>query len=444
MSFSSVLNIARSALFAQQRAMSLTAGNIANAQTPGYTRRRLVLQAVGFGGFGSGVSATEITRTRDPFLDASYRREAGFLGTAQSRNYFLSQVEGAMNEPSDGGVSAALDDFFNAFGSLAADPSNPVNREEVRASGDRLAQRIRRLAQSINDALKQAKTSLSSEIDDVNATARRIAELNQRIQSAGGADGAASDLLDQRDQLVDHLAGMLPVQVTEAGDGSITVNTGGVTLVTGGSVQTLEIKNPDGGPTGIGPKSGAALLSPESGSLKALTDLTATTLPSYLDKLDALAREVVTRVNGLHEGGTTADGRTGVDFFDPNGVTAATIGLSADVSASTDAIMSQGGPLRAISALAGGKIEGLGGATFGDFYSAFAADVGRSVRDAQVDEAACRSLTDQADTRRASVEGVSVDEEMVNLIGQQEAYQAAARLVGVADQMIQELLAITA
>ncbi len=443
MSFSSVLNIARSALFVQQRAMSLTAGNIANAQTPGYTRRRLVLEAAGFGGFGSGVRAAEMTRTRDPFLDASYRREVGFLGTAQSNNYFLTQVEGAMNEPSDGGVSAALDSFFNAFGTLAGDPANPVSREEVRASGDRLAQRIRRLALSITDAQNQAKASLSSEIADVNATAQRIADMNQRIQAAGGSAGASADLLDQRDQLVDRLAGMLPVQVTQAGDGSITVNTGGVTLVTGGNVQALEVKSLGAGGTGIGPKSGGALLSPESGSIKALTELTATTLPGYLDKLDSLAREVVTRVNALHESGTTADGRTGVDFFDPNGVTAATINLSADVTASTDAVLEEGDPLRAIGSLAGGSIDGLGGATFSDFYSAFAANVGRSVRDAQIDEAACRSLTAEADSRRASVEGVSVDEEMVNLIGQQEAYQAAARLVGVADQMIQEILSIT-
>jgi flagellar hook-associated protein 1 FlgK len=367
----------------------------------------------------------------------------GFLGTAQSNNYFLTQVEGAMNEPSDGGVSAALDSFFNAFGTLAGDPANPVSREEVRASGDRLTQRIRRLARSIADAQNQAKASLSSEIADVNATAQRIADMNQRIQAAGGGDGASPDLLDQRDRLVDRLAGMLPVQVTEAGDGSITVNTGGVTLVTGGSVQALEVKSLGAGGTGIGPKAGSALLSPESGTIKALTELTATTLPGYLDKLDSLAREVVTRVNALHESGTTADGRSGVDFFDPNGVTAATIRLSDAVTASTDAVLKDGDPLRAIGSLAGQPIDGLGGATFGDFYSAFAADVGRSVRNAQDDEAACQSLTAEADSRRASVEGVSVDEEMVNLIGQQEAYQAAARLVGVADQMIQEILSIT-
>lgn len=157
----------------------------------------------------------------------------------------------------------------------------------------------------------------------------------------------------------------------------------------------------------------------------------------------------MTEINTLHRSGTSATGETGVDFFNADGLTAGTIALSDAVESSASAIAAgasaQSGDNSValdLAALGQKGIDSLDGQTFNDHYAAFAASVGNSVLDSTQNEAASQTLVSHAETWRSSVGGVSVDEEMVNMIGQQEAYQAAARLITVADQMIQEILQI--
>jgi flagellar hook-associated protein 1 FlgK len=172
-----------------------------------------------------------------------------------------------------------------------------------------------------------------------------------------------------------------------------------------------------------------------------------TTLPDMRRELDRLAGDIVGRVNELHRQGTNARGETGVDFFDPAGVTATSIGLSAAVSESSNAIAAgrgsgSGDNTLALDMAALGEEDrpGLDGRTFGSFYAVFVSALGRSTRDAAQDESAATALLDNAESWRQGVSGVSVEEEMVQLISQQEAYTAAARLVSVADGMVQEIL----
>ena len=453
MSLSSILNIARSALMMQQWAMNVTSNNIANAQTPGYSRQRLLFQPGMYGGVsgigaGGGFLSAHLTRVRDSFLDSAYRRESGFLGMASTTRYFLENVEKAVNEPSDSGVSAALDDLFRSFGDLAEDPTGSVSREEVRHAAERFIQRLRHLDAALDAAATEAADRLQQGIEQLNSISEKIASLNEKILASSSSAGGDPELLDQRDQLVDQLAGMLPIQVSQADNGSLVVKTGGITLVSGSSHEKLLVAR-DGNAVTLSTGSGAEALDPQGGSLKALMDLTTQTLPDYRRQLDALARSVVTEVNALHRNGTTAAGETGVDFFDPDGVTAGTISLSDAVLASTDAIAAAAGTeagdnsvARQLAELGEKKIDDLDGRTFTGYYAGFAASLGSSVRGARQDEAAARSLADGAQASRESVSGVSIEEEMVTLIGQQEAYTAAARLVGVADQMVQEILRI--
>ena len=178
----------------------------------------------------------------------------------------------------------------------------------------------------------------------------------------------------------------------------------------------------------------------KSGSLRALCELTTTTLPGIQQQLDSLAQALVTTVNGIHRTGYTLTGATGTDFFDPAGVTAQSIALAPAVAASGDAIAAAGtaapGDSDIAQQLAGLSTTGiaaLGGKSFRDFYVDLAGSVGADVSGASQNTDAYQAMVDQADTMRASVSGVSVDEEMVALISQQQAYSAAARIVKVAD-----------
>jgi len=282
MALSNIFAIARSALMAHQRAMNITANNIANAQTPGYTRQRLVLGAPGAASgftFGTGVSSVGIERIRDPFLDAGYRRESGFLGTSSTMKRFLQQVEAAVNEPSDTGVASALDAMFSAFGDLANDPSSAATREQVRRAAERFTYQLNHLSDSINDTMDASVKKMKSDVNDVNDISSKIATLNERILVSARSGGPSPELLDQRDQLLDSLSGYLSVEVSEADNGTLTVATDGMTLVSGGASFAVEVKPITGGGFGIGPAAGKEVLNLTSGSLKGLTELTAVELP---------------------------------------------------------------------------------------------------------------------------------------------------------------------
>lgn len=447
MSFGALLNIARSALYTQQRAMALSAQNIANARTPGYTRQHLEIETAGA---WSGVT-DRIERDRDVFLDIAWRRESGTFGSASTTKYYLDQVEAAVNEPSDSGVSAALNDFFQSFGALADDPNNAVAREEVRGSARRFIHHLKLLAQSLDQSKDGALSQLEAQIDETNALGGQIAELNEKILAASRSGEGSHELMDKRDQLLDQLSGLVTIQVESADDGTLTVMTGGVTLVTGDTSRGLELKNLGNGRYEVGSRSAPEAVIPPGGSIQALASMVSTRLPDLRSRLDRLAAEVVTRVNELHRQGVDAKGRTGINFFDPNNLTAGTISLSGDVLGSADAIAAgrsgetgDNSLALDISALGQKGIPGLDNRSFGSYYAVFVAGVGRDVRESEQDQTAAEALLSNADTARSSVSGVSTEEEMVGLIAQQESYSAAARLVGVADSMVQEILKFVA
>lgn len=451
MSLQSLLSIARSALFAHQRAMDVTAHNVANANTPGYSRQRLVLSAETpqYGALfpaGRGVSATAIERTRDQFYDASYRRDTGGLNTATTLKDYLGRIETVMQEPSDTGIAAAMDGLFNSFGDLANNPTSQPDREVVKQSAQRLVQQLHALDAQVSRVAQGALEDMRAQVNEVNRLAARIADLNVRITTEAGANGVAPDLMDQRDNLLDQLSQYADVRVLTRTDGSVGVVAGDTMLVDGPSHTDLAVGAVGSGWGTVTAGSGAPA-NLGGGSLGALMDLTQTRLPAIRAKLDQLAQAMVTEVNSRHRAGYTPSGATNVDFFDPAGVTAGSIQLSAAIQTSSGNIAAAGvnapgdsAVALQLSALGSVGIASLGGATMREFYVGVASQVGLDVSNAADDVTAQSTLVDRADQARAAVSGVSVDEEMVNLISQQQAYQAAARLINVADQMMQDLL----
>ncbi|MCC6649639.1 MAG: flagellar hook-associated protein FlgK [Candidatus Eisenbacteria bacterium] len=451
MSLQSMLSIARSALFTHQRSMDVTAHNIANANTPGYSRQRLMLRPATplvepLYTLGRGVEASTLQRSRDTFYDASYRSDNGLLGRASTLRDYLSQVESSMNEPSDSAISSSLDNLFRSFSDLSGDPANHTNRELVSSAARRLVDQLHSLATALGRTHQEALDHLNVQVTDVNALTARIADLNTKIQASGGPAHSVPDLMDQRDLLVDQLSAQLNVRVLDRGDGSIGVLAGDTLLVDGARNTELAVTTVGAG-YGIAPAGGGAPIDPQSGSIKALTEVTQVKLPALRARLDQLASSLVTEFNAVHSGGFTLSGATGVDFFDPSGTTAGTIKLSAQVSASSDNIAASangaagnGAIAAQLAAFASTGVASLGGRTLREHYVVLAADVGLDVRNSEHDIEAQQVLVDRSEQSREAVSGVNVDEEMISLITQQQAYQAASRLVNVADQMMQDLL----
>jgi flagellar hook-associated protein 1 FlgK len=450
MSMQSLLSIARSALLVHQRAMDVTGHNIANASTPGYTRQRLELSAAtpqwgALYPIGRGVTADALTRTRDRFFDASYREESGSLGLAKSLKDYLGRVEATMGEPSDSGIAAGLDGFFRSLSDLANDPANRIARDQVRQTATRLAQQVRSLDGTLGRIAQDGLADFRSQVGAVNSLAQQIAQLNGQIQATGGPAHTSSDLMDERDRLLDQLASYGDVRVMDRGDGSVGVMLGDTLLVDGGSVQALEVVTVGAG-YGVGVTGGGAVRL-AGGSLAGLADLTQNWLPNAEAQLDQLAQALVTEVNAIHRNGYTLAGTTGVDFFDPAGTSAGNLQLSAAVLASSDNIAAagtnasgDGAIAQQLAGLSQRGLASLGGKSLREHWIGMAGWVGSGVESATRDESAAMTLVDRSDELRTSVSGVSVDEEMVALLGQQQAYTAAARLVQVASDMMDEVL----
>lgn len=450
MSLVSMLSIARSAMLVHQRAMAVTANNVANAQTPGYSRQRLNLASASpflspQGPLGRGVSDGGVTRARSEFFDSAYRRDNGLLFSSSTLGDFLGQVEAAVHEPSDFGIAAGMDGFFGAFADLANAPTSGVNRTLVVQGAVTLVNRLHQLDGALTQAGQDALTQMRTDLEQANSILKRIADLNNQVVAARGAAGSAPDLEDMRDAAVDELSRLAAVRVLTRPDGSIGVLAGNALVVDGANVQPLALAAAPGG--GFVFTAGGNPMDPQAGSLKTLSDLTTTILPGIRGQLDALVSGLVSEVNAVHRAGYTATGATNTDFFDPAGVTAGSIQVSAAILASPDEIAAggtaapgDGSIALAIGGMASAPLAALGGRSARDVYTELAGAVGAAVRDAQQNASTQLALTERADTMRSSVSGVSIDEEMVGLIGQQQAYAAAAHLVKTANDMMEEIL----
>jgi flagellar hook-associated protein 1 FlgK len=452
MSLTSLLSIARTALLTQQRAIDTTGHNIANASTEGYSRQRLNLapqvpQQTGFGQMGRGVSIIGISRARDQFLDAGYRRENGDRGRYGMTRDMLGQIEQVFGEPSDNGLAAGIDALFSAFGDLANDPAGKAPRVLAREAAATLTQSFHDADRRLAAAGAEVTNRMEAIVSDVNDIMRRIADLNTRVRAGSAGEREAPDLSDERDKLVDQLSAVVGVRVLAREDGTIGVAAGDALLVDGGQFTTFEVRDLGNGAYGIGVAGAKGTINVQSGQLAALVELSGVTIPGIRARLDALAAGIVAEVNAIHRGGTTLSGGTGVDFFNPNGRTAASIALSGEIAATTDNIAAgrSGGGVDNANALAIAALRTTGvgsfeGASIGQAYQEIVTDIGVLGQAAGRQYDAQDVVASHADAMRQSVSGVSIDEEMTNLISQQNAFAAAARLVSVADQMMQDVI----
>lgn len=481
--FGSILSIARSAIAAQQTAVQVISQNVANAETEGYSRQRAELvastpQRFGFGSVGTGVLVGNVVRMRDSLLDANYRTEASTAEGFGLRRDLLTQVESIFGEPSDQALSSSLDAFWSSWSDLSNNPGSSSAQAVVKQRGIEVASTLNRLASRLNDLEATTRTRLASSVDEVNRLANQLGELNGKITAAEVSGGQAPDLRDARDKIADQLAKIGGARIIPQSNGTVSFLIGGVTIVDGKFARPIEVRT--GPPTGIGLVGDVDSLPQVEGPLGAIATLLNTDIPSIRTKLDSLAKGLVNGVNYLHTSGWTAAGDalgngnwniatppTGsrVNFFSPTGVTAMSITISAEVAANAGVIASgstQNAPGDNALALTIGSLRdgngiaalqtsmgavafaaqiGLtGGATFGDAYRDTVTNVGMEVRAADSSATVYETLASQADTRRSSVNGVSIDEELTLLIRHQQAFQAASRLVRVADEMAQALL----
>ncbi len=451
MAISVGLNSAVRALLVQQQAMDAVAHNVANVNTPGYSRQRIHLGSVApsDGGVGQGVEMLSLERVRDLFVDFQIRTESHAAGEYGARADSLSLVELSFGEPSDNGLRAILGQFFNSWRDLANAPGQSAARSAVVQAGETLAFAANRLAASLGDIRTDANTRLQASVGEVNDLAKRVLALNQSIVEMRAGGDPAADLTDQRDLALDRLASLVDMRVMEHEDGHVDVFVGGRALVSGVRTNTINLVN---NPLNqnfydLQWSSDNATVRIASGEVGGLLHQRDVDIPGRLTDLNTLMAQVITDVNTAHAAGFALDGvTTGTAFF--TGTDASSIGVNAAIAGNLGLVAAAsagGAPGDGSGALAVADLQSAtnltgNSETYDAFFNGMITRLGVAVRDAEGIAGAQGATIRHLEQLRASTSGVNLDEEMVNLIQYQKGYEAAARVIQAIDEMVQQML----
>ena len=252
------LDIAISALRANQYALNVTGHNIANAGTEGYHRQEAVFlpgtttsggtsTGQGIPQLGTGVTIHEVRRLQSGQMDGQIRQMSQFLGSYSAQSDSLQQVESVFGEPGGTGLSTVLDKFWNAWEELASNPEDRSARIGVVEAGVALSDRFRTLHDSLHEVQVQADQTIQSDVSRINTLAHEIADIDRELVRTSTGVVAPNDLLDRRGILLDELSNLARIQTFGDGGGDFIVSIGGKVLVQGDHVTEIAVSTgPDG------------------------------------------------------------------------------------------------------------------------------------------------------------------------------------------------------
>jgi flagellar hook-associated protein 1 FlgK len=451
------ISTALNALMAQRTAVNVTGQNIANANTVGYTRQRAELTAierVGLPGqYGSrdqvgwGVNVTSVSRLNDAFVDARQRDARSSAAYADSQASALGQVESILGEPSDTGLSSQLDAFWASWQAVATEPDNIAARQGVLSKATTLATSLQQGRGSVERAFTDERTRLGTLVDQVNTAADGVAKLNDRIRISKVNGNPANELADQRDQLVLQLSELVGARMSANDDGTVNVSVGGTSIVTGITASRLSVSGGgtvdtlDSQPLRLSWPTGSTATIPSgsvAGSVDALTNVYANAVAGY----DRVASSLIQDVNRLHAGAQDLDGAPGGAFFTVPG-SPGQEAKSIAVAVSNPRKVAAATPAGAAT-LDGSVADDIAQLrTTGDAgkaWGSLVADTGVKSRQAQDRSTVQAAIATQADGARDSASGVSIDEEMTNMLSFQHAYSAAGQLVSAINEMLETVI----
>lgn len=453
------------------------------------------------GQLGTGVEVTSIERVRENYLDRQYRNENKSLGEWEIRSDSLDKIEAIVNEPSDTGLRKVIEDFWNSWQTLSQEPDNPTSRTVLKEKTIALTDSFNTIAEKLNNLTDDLNNSIAIEVNEVNSLTSQISKLNQEIYKVESLGDKANDLRDQRDLLTDQLSKLVNIDVTETSTG-YTIMMGGTELVNGKDVTTvLSAGDIDGyissGDLNSGEIYGYAysrdnyvaqyrqqldsmvqaiaygevtVTLPKGTILPIGSTVNGVTIDATNQLLTADTEVTVQGINGLHKLGYTLEEplTTGEDFFTIKpgytSLTAESIQLNPNIeqnvnkiAASTSYYTDAAGTQRVLKgngelALAAAGIKnktftfdpalsgGLSSGTMDEFYQSIVGDLGVKAQEAKRQENNEEILIGQIDAMRQSVSGVSLDEEMANMIKFEKAYNASARIMTTMDEMLDKLI----
>lgn len=450
------LNIAYTGIKAHSKRISTIGENIANVNTEGYHRQRVELSPIeniaagqmsGRYRAGAGVEVTDVARMRDKILSEHSRQQSAVAASKAKTAETLVQIEQTVGGLNAGGLHDQMTALFNSFDDLAGSPEDPAMRSVVLQRADNVAQGFSRTIEGINQLHHRSLEQAADQVRQINALSEQIAIMDVEVAGAVNVGADPNTLLDKRDAMVNELSELAAVQIVEDKDGQVAVSVDGFLVVTNGRSNTLDIataSDPDLALLGYARTTVIDANGHErriaGGELGAALTTLNQIIPDGRRDIDAAALDLATQVNALHQAGSGLDGSTGLDMF--------AIGGFGQLVVSTDV---EGDPAKVAAAAAGGglldnttarQIAQLADIPTGPLAN-FVETVGSmaaKVASANGNAEAARAASIQADNLALAAGGVSLDEELTDLITAQRSYEASARLMTAIDEMIQTLI----
>jgi flagellar hook-associated protein 1 FlgK len=445
----SSLSSAARALDAQTLGLQVTGQNIANINTPGYTRRTVDLAEVppvNATSAGGGVTVVAIRAQRAALLEAQLRHEQPSQSREAAIADSLSRVEASLGAAGDS-VDASLSQFYSAFSVLAQDPTSGVARQQVVVQGQSLAISFNDIASRLGSAQHDVDTQVRSAVDGINTLASQISSLNASLSGGTGNES----IRDQLGAALASLSQLVDIGVVSQPSGSVDVSIGnGHALVVGANAYKVDITAAAG--TGLADLSlGGSVITSEvtGGTVGGLLQVRDVLLPGYRTRLDQLAYGVATSVNAAHRAGYDLAGNPGGDFFVPpvtvaGAATAMAVSSPITANPALVAAAATTSPgdnqnARAIAALAGMPLAG-GTTNPVDTWGSLVYRIGTDAQVAAHEQKSRDEVVRQLQTLRDQVSGVSLDEEATNLIKFQRAYEANARYFSAVQTSLSTLM----
>ena len=459
------MEMARNAMRVARAGAEVSGNNLANAANPAYARQRIKLNSsvtipTEKGPQGSGAEVARLEHLRDKVLDKTIISEKSITEYLEAKQGFLRRAEANLGQTIDNqsidpnssgyGVAEGMTELFNSFQALSASPTSTAERQTVIFNAQKISDKFNTIDRRLGDLRTSINAEVEDHIDAVNSRLKEVGLIAVNLGNIEVLEGSANEVRDALQANMEGLAEFVNISTTTNNDGELSLFIDGVQMITDNIlINAAELHTDSNGMHFMAAHNSGNVINLKSGHLKGLIDARDSSIVDLKTKVDTLATQLITEVNTLHRSGYDLDGNTGQDFF--SGTGAADMGVNANIvsdprqlqGSSSAAESSNNDVLRSIAALSNTTLTGLNGMMFSEYYgntvSRFGQDI--SLTTAQLNDQ--RTVQKMMEKQRESVMGVSVDEEIANLVVYQRAFQASAKLLTTMDGLMRDVLNLT-
>lgn len=447
-------NTSLSGLLANQKQMQVAQNNIANANTEGYARERLNLEAKdtlsGYGvemEIGTGVMAKNVERITDQVLIDQVRNEGMQVGYYEEIERVLSNAEVVFGEGKEGSISDTMDKFFKSWEELSKFPEENSYRLTVLGEGERFVNKVKSVYNQMQDLKSDMDIEINNTIKEVNDLTYKIASINKQIGQQTSENPNA--LFDQRDMFIDQLSKLIDINVsTDLTDERIVnVQTDGVFLVRGKDQKEISVMDDKENQQRYIVANGVTI-NPGMGELGAHVKLENEYIPKYIDKVNEWVMTLAEEVNNQHKAGYGTDNTTGIPFF--TGTTAGNLSINSDLTKNIEKIAASSradSPGNNENAKALGETRNAmafnsGTVNIENFYNGIVLNMAVDLNMAKDNVIVHDNVMTGLESQRQSVQGVNIDEEMTNLLQFQQIYTANSKMIKAINDTFDQLFSI--